>query len=288
MLFFENADLRRGYPFRSARASLFIFLLVGGCGTYVPDTQEFPGNTGDQQLLVQAVVQSVHCEVVNAISDLYTQAEKYPDMRPLTERMKNWGVQMTLSLKTEEKGTLNPIVVWTPPNPATSIFSLTGSATLSSDAIRTDKLYFYYKVSELRDRKHCATGVQPEAPVSSPLIQSNLKFGDWLFDQVAPVATNEVSLPSSSAGPLKQNVLYYEVSFEVVTTGGLTPAWKLVHLSTNPSGALFAATRDRTHDLQITMGPGDSNGLKGPAATAQLSGDVGLSVANGVKSLALP
>jgi hypothetical protein len=45
--------------------------LLSGCGTYVPDTQDFPGNQGDQQLLVEAVVQSVHCEVSNAISDFY-------------------------------------------------------------------------------------------------------------------------------------------------------------------------------------------------------------------------
>lgn len=258
--------------------------VLGGCGTLVPDTQDFPGNIGDQQLLVQAVVQSVHCEVVNAVSDLFAQAKRYPAMKSFTDNIKDWGVQMTLSLKTEEKGTLNPTVLWTP----TSVFTLAGSATLSSDAIRTEKLYFYYKMSDLRNRKYCLTGVQPAAPVSSPLIQSNLKFGDWLYDQLAPVATNEVSVPTSAAGPLKQNVLYYEVSFEVVTTGGLTPAWKLVRATINPAGTLFAATRDRTHDLQITMGPGDSSGLKGQAANAQLSGDIGFSVANGVKSMVLP
>ena len=263
-------------------------LSLSSCGTYVPDTQDFPGNTGDQQLLVQAVVQSVHCEVVNAVSDLFAQAKQYPAMRSFTDKIKDWGVQMTLSLKTEEKGTLNPTVLWTPASPPTSVFTLAGSATLSSDAIRTEKLYFYYKVSELRSRRHCATGVQPAAPVSSPLIQSNLKFGDWLYDQLAPVATGEVSVPTSAAGPLKQNVLYYEVSFEVATTGGLTPAWKLVRATINPTGTLLTATRDRTHDLQITMGPGDGSGLKGQAANAQLSGDIGRSVANGVKSMLLP
>ena len=264
--------------------------LLGSCGTYVPDIQDFPGNTGDQQLLVQAVVQSVHCEVVNAVSDLYRQADRYPAMRSFTDKIKDWGVQMMLSLKTEEKGTLNPIVVWTPVSPPTSIFTLAGSATLSSDAIRTDKLYFYYTVSELRHRNHCPTGVQPQAPVSSPLIQSDLKLADWLYDQLAPVATNEVSVPTSAAGPLKQNVLYHEVSFEVVTTGGLTPAWKLVRATVNQSGTLLAATRDRTHDLQITMGPGDNNGLKGQAANAQLSADIGFSVSNGLglKSVVSP
>jgi hypothetical protein len=157
-------------------------------------------------------------------------------MKSLTDKMKSWGVQMVLSLKTEEKGSLNPTVVWVPASPPTAIFTLAGSATLSSDAIRTNKLYFYYTVPELRRRNHCPTGIQPDAPVSSPLIQSDLKLADWLYDQLAPAATKEVSFPTSPVGPLKQNVLFHEVSFEVVTGAGLTPAWKLVRANFNQSG----------------------------------------------------
>ena len=270
-----------------ARYGLVGVFLLSGCGTYVPDTQDFPGNQGDQQLLVASVVQSVHCEVSNAISDFYDQAKQYPVMVPMAKILDNWGVQMVLSLKTEEKGTLNPTVVWTPPSPATAVFSLSGAATISSDAIRTDKLYFYYRVKDLKNL-HCRTGVQPVAPVSSPLIQTNLKFGDWLYDTLIPVGTGQINLPTSPSGPLKQNVIYYEVSFEIVTGGGISPSWKFKRVIVNPTGTLAAATRDRTHDLQITMGPGDSTGLKGPAASAQLSGDIGLSVSSGVRTLVLP
>ena len=267
--------------------ALVAICMLSGCGTHVPDTQDFPGNQGDQQLLVASVIQSVHCEVENAISDFYDEAKKRPVLVPMAKTLDTWGIQMVLLLKTEEKGTLNPTVAWTPPSPVAAVFSLSGAATLSSDAIRTDKLYFYYKVRDLKNR-HCPTGVQPTAPVSSPLIQTNLKFGDWLYDTLIPVGTGEISLPTSPTGPLKQNVIYYEVSFEVTTTGGVTPSWKFTRVTANPTGTLAAATRDRTHDLQITMGPGDSTGLKGPAASAQLSGDIGLSVANGVRTLVLP
>jgi hypothetical protein len=262
-------------------------LLLSGCGTYVPDTQDFPGNQGDQQLLVQYVVQSIYCEVANDISDLYDQSRQYPALAPVAKTLDTWGLQMTLSLKTEEKGTLNPTVLLTPPNPANALFSFTGAGTLTSDAIRTDKLYYYYRVKELKNH-HCQTGVQPPAPVSSPLIQTNLKFGDWLYDVFVPTGNGVISLPTNPNGPLKTNVIYYEVSFEITTTGGLTPSWKFTHVTVNPTGTLATATRDRTHDLQITMGPGDNTGLKGTAAIAQQSGDIGLSVANSVRSLVLP
>ncbi|MGA7809280.1 MAG: hypothetical protein WCB02_32250, partial [Bradyrhizobium sp.] len=142
---------------------------LSGCGTYVPDTQDFPGNQGDQQLLVQSVITSVRCEVANAINDIYDQTNTYPTLKPIARAFDGWGLQLTLSLKTEEKGSLNPTVVWTPPNPATALFSLAGSATATADAIRTDKLYFYYKVKDLKGHR-CPTGVQPAGPVSSPLI----------------------------------------------------------------------------------------------------------------------
>ena len=56
-------------------------------------------------------------------------------------------------------------------------------------------------------------------------------------------------------GPLGKNVITHEVKFRVVTTGDITPAWKLVQVNVNQTGNLFEVSRLRTHDLLITMGP---------------------------------
>ncbi|VIO64959.1 hypothetical protein CI1B_00530 [Bradyrhizobium ivorense] len=258
-------------------------LFLSGCGTYVPDTQDFPGTTTDQQLLVATVIKSIHCEVGNAISDLYEQAKHYPSMRPMTNALETWGMQLTLSLKTEEKGSLGPAVVWSPPSPATALFSLSGGLSASADAIRTDKIYFYYLIKDLKHYR-CETGIQPPGPVSSPLIQKNLKFRDYLFNVMLPVGTHEIQLPTNPGGALATNVLYYEVSFEIANSGNVTPAWTFTRVSVNPAGTTLAsALRDRTHDLQITMGPGNTTGLTGQASNAQASGDIGLSVANSIR-----
>ncbi|MBP2428844.1 hypothetical protein [Bradyrhizobium elkanii] len=129
-------------------------LTLSSCGTYVPDTQDFPGNQGDQQLLVAAVIKSIHCEVGNAIADLYDKAKKYPDMAPVTKALETWGMQLTLSLKTEEKGSLSPAVVWSPPSPSTALFSLAGGVSGAADAIRTDKVYFFYRVKDLKHYRY--------------------------------------------------------------------------------------------------------------------------------------
>jgi hypothetical protein len=143
-------------------------------------------------------------------------------------------------------------------------------------------------MKDLRARHFCKTGVQPDAPVSSPLIQSDLKLGEWLNYQALPVATGEVGLPTSDSGVFKQNVLSHEVKFEIITSGGVTPAWKLVRATVNQTGTLLSATRDRTHDLLITFGPGTSSGLVGQAASTHQASEIGLSVANNLKGSVTP
>jgi hypothetical protein len=46
---------------------LFATIMLGGCGTYVPAIQEIPGGSGDAQILVNAIVRSIHCELKNAV-----------------------------------------------------------------------------------------------------------------------------------------------------------------------------------------------------------------------------
>jgi hypothetical protein len=252
-------------------------LLLAGCGTYVPEIQEPPFGKNAQRLLVQAIVASVHCEVANAISALYQDARRYPaTIGPIARKMSTWGLQMVLTLKTRENSTANPNGVWTPITLAS--FTLGASATLSSEAIRINILNFYYSVAELRAKGPCTAGIQPDAPVTSLLIQSDLKFKDWLYDQITTAAVGDTQVPVRTDSPLKQNVLSHEVSF--VTTGGINPAWKLTEATFNQAGTFLQATRDRTHDLTITMGPGDNAGLVGAARDADLAARIGQSISN--------
>ncbi len=255
-------------------------LLLSQCGTYVPPIQEYVGDNTTQPLLVQAIVKSVHCELTRAIQRLYVKAKTYKDVRPLAATMSTWGAQMALSLKTEEKSGFNPTVLWTPLSPPSSIFTLGASATLSADATRIANLNYYYTIPELLQRGACKTGQQPDAPATSLLIQNDLGFGEWLFDQLPLAGTNEVNYPDSQNSPLKQNVLQYHIIFEVVTSGSITPAWKLVRSQYNQSGTFASASRDRTHDLLITLGPGDQGGLKGAAKDSHLAQEIGLAVRN--------
>jgi hypothetical protein len=241
--------------------------MLGGCGLWVPEIQENRLSPVEGQLMVQSIVQSVHCEAANALRRLREKdlefAKKY-HQQPVTDFLLGWGVQLTLTLTIDEKSGLNPNAVWLPPSPLSTVLTLTGAGTVSADATRTDKMSFYYKVTDLMKRAPCATGVQ-QGNEPSLLVQSDLKLEEWLADYLMLLGTREGQVPTSKAGFLKSNVLSHDVKFEVLSSGSLTPAWKLKRVTFNQSGSLFSTSRDRTHDLIFTLGPGDDTGFTNPA-----------------------
>lgn len=261
---------------------LAITLILGGCGTYVPEIQEFPGDSVQGQKLVASIVTNIKCEVRDALDDLYKiQRRTFLD---------TWGVQMTLNLTIIEKGALNPRVDWMPPSPASAVFTLGAGGTLSSEATRTDKLTSFYTVAELRKLGRCTREERPGGPF---LLQSDLKLNEWLVDAVTVGHTGGVNYDVDTVnGPFRQEVLSHEVKFDVVSSADITPSWKLARATINPSGTLLSASRDRSHDLTITFGPTDIStapGKKGKpvpsriAADAALASDIGVSVSNGIR-----
>jgi|GEM_PF-2991693 len=235
-------------------------LFLGACGLYVPEIQENPIDQAGGQLLVKAIVNSVHCDLKNAV--IYALG---PKIRPQNRAekqgsfMSDWGAQMALTLTVEEKSILNPVVVATPTTPASQVFTLGLGATVSADATRKETLNFYYTVDELRGGTPCPepNNLEPNAPRDSLLLQNDLKLKEWLLDEIMLVGTNEIGAPTDVNNIYKQNVLQHEVKFEVITNGTLAPTLKLVTSNFNQSGTFFSATRDRTHDLIVTFGPID-------------------------------
>jgi hypothetical protein len=256
---------------------LGIALMFGGCGTFVPNLQEFSGNDADLALLVEAIVQSIHCDIRNAIYKI-DEGDRRNGGKHVAY-LDKWAAQVSLTLQVEEKTALSPTALWTPNGALSSIFSIGGSATASADATRIDKVNYFYTVKAIRDAGYCP-GVSTEAPApGSLLIQNDLKLAEWIFSHVVLVGTQEVKPPEKPTPPPKPdpsgkpntapNALSHQVTFEIITTGTVTPAWKLIKASVNQTGTPFSATRDRKHDLLITLGPKDTGGQDMLAATAQ-------------------
>ena len=215
--------------------------LLGGCGTYVPSHQE-GGGEAQALILEGAIVQSVHCEVRNALREVLTGNPEHAHF------LKDWALQMALTLTVGEKTIVAPTVAMTfPPG----LFTLGFGGTVSTEATRVDTFNFYYSVQELFDRGKCADNFPEQFPhpSGSLLIRSDLKTKEWLMFHLS----NKVTVDFRT----KNNGLQHKVTFVVDTSGGVTPGAAMATVTLMPSGVFLTAGRKRTHDLTLTFGPAD-------------------------------
>jgi hypothetical protein len=237
-------------------ALLSIPVVLTGCGTFAPSLQE----VGDEALLVQSIVSSVHCDVANAVKAVLDK-DSNGDLKRLgpveKEWYGQWGAEIALTLALDDTTTLSPNAVGMPPSPASAIFTIRGNASISSEATRTDKVNYFYTMKQLYARAPCKTGLQPQQGAPSIIIQNDLQTAAWLNDQLLPYQTRETNLERSAKGILKQNVLSHEVKFVVTTSGGISPAFTLTRATVNQSGTFFNTSRNKTSDLIVTFGPLD-------------------------------
>lgn len=264
-----------------------IGLMFAGCGTYVPNIEE-PW-TSQPNRLVEAIVESIHCEIRQAVIYVISHDStnsKILNPSPRTSWLYNdWGAQIQITLTVDEQGSLNPSGSYLP-----KIFNLFGGATISSEATRTDTLNFYYTIKDLYGiGKGCSPPVIADIenhPTGSLLIQSDLKLRDWLTDVVVAVGTEQIPIakPAGVSNPSFSNAILHDVKFQVITSGNITPTWTLALAAINPAAPFATASRTRTHELLITFGPNDpdtnSLGPNTPASGAFLAQQVGSAISN--------
>src|SRR4051794_17763391 len=158
--------------------SIFLGGLLCGCGLRVPEIAD-SGSRVEGQQLVQAILINITCELRDAVNDL---REAYPEGTFID----GYGIQTTLTLTYQEKGTLAPSVNWFPPSPASAIFNIGAGINLSSDATRKNVIDGYYLVSDLKNAR-CSDAARPNGLF---LLQSDLKLSEWLFTAVSASLTN--------------------------------------------------------------------------------------------------
>jgi hypothetical protein len=272
-----------------------VALMLAGCGTAVPEIQENPWSP-DPERLVVAVVGSIHCELRNAVTYVInSDRSRYWDHGwPLeADWLNNWGAQIQITLTIDEQSTLSPSGLYFP----TNIFSLFGGASVSSDATRVETLNYYYTVKELyRFGKGCSPNTIAsfaEHPTGSLLIQSDLKLKEWLLAVIQSQAVGDISITENNKNG--KNAITHQVTFGIITSGNITPTWKLAHATINPTVPLFLASRNRMHDLLITFGPNveapdgsNSLGVGTPAAGANLAAQIGIANSNQMINNRLP
>jgi hypothetical protein len=261
-------------------------LLLAGCGTYVPPMQEAWEGTNELAslsaggLLEYKIRQKVYCGIVDAV--LATRNER---ILPT-----GWAVQVTLDLQVDESGALNPGASFIDPLPSSQSFTVGLGGTLSSQSTREDKFGSYWNLDKLQSRTDnpCPKDLRRETG-SSLLLVNELGVTEWLRDSLKM----RNYLPSSEGVKgdpfFKQDYLSYHIKFLVVSSGSVTPTWKLIRIATGNGGLpLASANRTRTHDLLLTFGPTFKAGQPNLAASSHAAQEFGLAVSNGARSATRP
>jgi hypothetical protein len=258
-------------------------LLLGGCGTFVPNIQEFPGNAADGQLLVRAIVETVRCEVQDAVKFIIDQdkllAKQTTNRKRTAEWFDNWGTQVALVLTVEEKTSFNPAALYNPTGLANPPVTFSLAAGASATATRVMTLNFYYTVKELYKAVSCSGQPSGVFAGGSLLIQSDLKLRETLAAHILASGTGALRVPISRSAPNGENAIGHRVTFEVSTSGSVSPSWVLTHATTNPNNTLFSTSRSRTHDLALVLGPANptERELVGPAQGVFLGNQINAS-----------
>jgi hypothetical protein len=231
---------------------------LSACGTYVPELQDFWSGYPDSLPYVNDIVDNTTCEVRDAVHDLYTRYAGQPEIAFLD----NWGAQIDLTLTVNENSSVAPATQFFPiGQPKNWMFNWGVNANVNPSATRTDTVSYFYPISELKKYK-C-----PWRPSGAMLLESDLKFKEWLFDAVGLRITGVASLPTGAApaghaasapsgpsgGTKPTNVLTHTVTFVLTTSGGVTPQWVLrnasfIHVPVNLG-------RIRTNTMLVTLGP---------------------------------
>jgi hypothetical protein len=286
--------------------SILLAGLIGlsGCGTYTPDIQEFWGTSGDTDDKLKLIVRQVECELRRAAQLAISSDLKLANDSSQGRKLKfleDWGADANFIFTVEEKSALTPSVGFNSllPNVVAKFagglttttaqsYSTTIGAQLSSDGYRQDKVHVFFKLADLigpEDKlgtyadiyaRKCVTG---ENATGTVFLESDLKLYEWLRAVTNLQYREEAHYEIPDSFATSSGVISHEVKFEIVSSGNVTPMWKLALVSANTgSSPLFMASRDRTQDLIITLGPQSNGQLKTPGLNAAFASELAAAI----------
>lgn len=213
-----------------------------GCGLYVPDIHGLGKGQLEEIADENDIINQVECEIHRAVD---------PKLHGDTVAwLSNWNAKVSMVLTADEKGSLNPGFSLTEPfqNPAKGqFFSVAGGVNASADTTRKETVGFTYSIKDLLEKPSIPGKCANEDGV---LVHSDLKIGDFV-----QAKSNLTTIPGTISGPY--TAFTYEATFVVAYGGNITPTWKLIRFTGNPSGTFLSATRTRTDYLEITFAASD-------------------------------
>ncbi len=223
----------------------------------------------DAGVFENIIVNNIKCELHRGVQDTL---DYFGDDARI-QWLKTWGATVTLKISVDEKSGLNPgVSLTTPLENSIKAFPVGGNVTTpqsialalggsgSADATRVETIAFTYSFKDLLTEGRIDNPCDHEDGV---MIQSDLKIGQFIFDK-SFIATVPGSVESKKkASPF--SVFSYQLTFVASFGGNITPTWKFARISVNPTSPFFNASRTKTNDVTVTLGPATPATAKSPA-----------------------
>jgi hypothetical protein len=250
--------------------ALLLTIPLAGCGLVPPTLTEAWEAQDVGADMVLKIKRNILCETIKAIRKV-NQTPTSPSIGPPIPP--DYGVQLQLTLTVVESSSLTPNLTYnrTLTNGSESGLSIGRnwsvgiSGELSSTATRTDTTYSYWSVVNIagpgKNKDMCDEQAWPiERDASSLLVKSDLGIARFLEDNVKAADLLHSSKPQGAKKPEKIDVYSYDLKFVVVSSGGVSPQFKLIPLSGGGT-PILNLNRSRTHELLLTFGPTGPNGF---------------------------
>ncbi|MBY2985681.1 hypothetical protein [Rhizobium leguminosarum] len=232
----------------------FAFTL-SSCGTTVPK-MVLSNQPHATAFFINKLVNHVKCEVREAFFrarefDLKNAKEQGDGVRRLAW-LDTWAAELSLTLTVKETGAIAPSLDYTDELGKVSTLVLNTGISSSSEATRIAKIDFTLPFADfLKERQ-----ANPKRPIicketGGILVNGDLGFDDMIDDLAFPhfIPGNVAIKPPKTFSN--------EVQFMVAVSGNVNPAFDLRRVDTNPPGtpSLFSASRARTNDIVVSLGP---------------------------------
>ncbi|EJL51633.1 hypothetical protein PMI09_04423 [Rhizobium sp. CF122] len=270
------------HHFRSLKVGVVALTsLLVGCGIYVPEKDPLRENTisaknkSSLQGRVEAnILANIRCEVTKGLF----RAVASKNVPWLT----TWGVTISLNLTWEELSNLSPGLTYTKPLAGTNFATIGGGVSGSAHATRTEAITLTWDNAVLLQEAKLTHKTDPTLDCSvtekGVTVNSNLKIDEFIYDKASIADTPTSSTMGSMYAPFStfQETLTFVVSFG----GGVTPTWNLTRFTINPDGSFLGATRTKTSQIIVTLGPvaapASPAGMAELAAQAQIQHEAAL------------
>lgn len=223
-------------------------LLLAGCGLAVPELQEFYQSPKEEKIDENAILSRITCEMTKSVYETlheYRPGGQYTGKS--VEWLLNWGAMVTLKISAEEASAIKPGFS-IPAVPGLRRLSIGGGLSASSNITRAETIGATYAFRDLLEHRKIPSDCDRQGPI---LITSDLKIKQFISNK-AFLAAVPGTIPDRA---IPFDAFTYQATFVVVYSGGITPTYHFIDVTANPDSPFLNASRTRTHDITLTVGP---------------------------------